>query len=91
MSDLDPFDEGAELLASMVDQVTANHVLNFFRSEEGMRAGEFMTLLFQTTCHADQTNKYRLGAVFPAEVAAIRLAQDHRSGIARLRIIAKGE
>jgi hypothetical protein len=70
---------------------TARHVLWVFGSEGGYRPGSFTQRLLELLAHADAVNAAKLAQAFPAEAAAVQLAQYDENGIAQLSAIATGQ
>jgi hypothetical protein len=70
---------------------TARHVLWMFGSEGGYRPGSFTQRLLELLAHADRVNLAKLAQAYPAEAAAVDLAQNDENGIAKLSRIATGE
>ncbi|KAF0651337.1 MULTISPECIES: hypothetical protein [Streptomyces] len=67
---------------------TARHVLWTFGRDGGHRPGSFTEALIGLLARADETNSLRLGIVYPAEAAAVRLAKYDLNGLDKLRRIA---
>lgn len=70
---------------------TARHVLWLFGREGGYRPGSFTQRLLELIAHADRTNAAKLAREYPAEAAAVSLAQHDEDGIAKLSRVATGE
>lgn len=70
---------------------TARHVLWVFGREGGYRPGSFTQRLIELLAHADNINLAKLAQAFPAEAAAVSIAQYDEQGIAKLHAIAVGE
>lgn len=66
----------------------ANHVLHFFKSNEGFSGGYVSDKFFELCAYADNGYVDRLALGFPEEIAAFRLAKQS-GGIEMLRTIAK--
>ncbi|MFJ8929309.1 hypothetical protein ACIRLA_22290 [Streptomyces sp. NPDC102364] len=70
---------------------TARHVLWMFGNEGGYRPGSFTQRLLELLAHADRVNLAKLAQAYPAEAAAVDLAQNDENGIAKLTRISVGQ
>jgi hypothetical protein len=63
----------------------------FGRSEVGIPAGSFMTLLIDAAIHADSINTEKLRLGFPEVVAAVRGYQAHENDILKRANLSEDE
>lgn len=82
---------GADEAVEAVTPEAAAHALWIWANHhhpdqpEGIRPGSFSRALFSAIDEADPTNRAKLRAAFPAEVAAHQLLTNHECGIDLLR------
>lgn len=69
---------------------TARHVLRVFGHEGGHQPGSFTERLIELLAYADRTNLAKLAQIYPAEAAAVDLAQNHTGGVDQLKRIIAG-
>ncbi|MFI5985106.1 hypothetical protein ACIBEA_30095 [Streptomyces sp. NPDC051555] len=67
---------------------TARHVIWTFGREGGYRPGTYTQKLLELLAYADEGNTAKLATVYPAEVAAVRLAKYDEDGMDQLQRIA---